>query len=456
MKTYDLIILGGGPGGYVAALRAAQSNLKVALIEKEAIGGVCLNHGCIPTKTLLKNIKVLESIKKASDFGIRIEGVFYPELDKMIKRKNTVVKRLTTGISGLIKQHGIDFYQGIGVVQSSTQVEVNQEILKTRYLIIATGASPIIPPISGIQEGLDQKWIMTSKELLNLMEIPKKMIVLGGGVIGVEFASIFAALGTEVTILEKQSTLLPLLDHEVVDVFSKHLKKMGITILTDATISAIENRAVIYAVDDTDHRLETDIMLLSVGMRPNSNGFDHLGLRFINRAIETDQHLCTNVKNVYAIGDVNGKYMLAHVASHEGLVAVDHLLGKSTKMQYDYIPNVVYGSLEIASIGMTEKEVQQKGLVHHVVKYPVMALGKALADHEKEGFIKLITHPESHHIYGVHIVSYQASELIAEIGSVIELGGTAYHLAHAIHPHPTLSELIFEGANLAIGTPIHL
>jgi len=456
MKSYDVIILGGGPGGYVAAIKAAQNKLKVALIEKETIGGVCLNHGCIPTKALLKNIKVLEAVKKAADYGIQIEGPIHYELDKMMKRKNMIVKRLGIGVSGLIKQYGIDYYQGIGCVQSKHSVTVNETILETKHLIIATGARPIFPPILGLKEAYSNKIVMTSRELLNITEIPNKLIIIGGGVIGVEFASIFASLGSKVTILEKQPTLLPMMDHEVIDSFVKYLNKLGIDIITDAEVTQIHDHQVSYTQHETQAMIESDIILLSVGMKPNIDGLDSLKLDIKANAIVTNPYMQTNLDHVYAIGDVNGKYMLAHVASHEGMVAIDHIMGKDTKMQYDFIPNVVYGAMEIASIGMTEKEVISQKLDYKVAKFPVMALGKALADNEKEGFIKLITHPSTHHIYGAHIVSYQASELISEIGAVIELGGTAYHLAHTIHPHPTLSELIFEVSNLAIGFPLHL
>jgi dihydrolipoamide dehydrogenase len=456
MKSYDIIILGGGPGGYVAAIKAAQKGAKVALIEKETVGGICLNHGCIPTKALLKSVKVLKTIKHATDFGIQIEGSISIDWQKMLKRKNMVVKRLTVGVSGLLKKNNIDVYQGFGNVLSQNQISVNDEVLTFKHLVIATGASPIIPSIPGLKEGLNHGFVMTSRELLNIDHIPQSLLIIGGGVIGVEFATIFAQLGTKVTMIEKEHQILPMIDEDITLEYRKLLKKEGIDIITKAEVKAITNQQAHYLINGELKEINIDKILLSVGMKPNLIGLEALHLEMDKNAIKTDEYLRTSINHVYAIGDCNGKYMLAHVASTEGLIAVDHIFGGTRKMQYDYIPNAVYGDPEVATIGLTEKEAKNRNLDYKVSTFPVMALGKALADHEKDGFIKLITHPKTHEIYGAHILSYHASDLIAEFGVAIELNGTAYHLAHTIHPHPTLSELILEVAHGSIGEPIHL
>jgi dihydrolipoamide dehydrogenase len=456
MKSYDIIILGGGPGGYIAAIKAAQKGAKVALIEKETVGGICLNHGCIPTKTLLKNVKVLKTIKHASDFGIHIEGNISVDWQKMLKRKNMVVKRLTVGVSGLLKKNNIDLYQGFGNVLSQNQISVNDEILSFNHLVIATGASPIIPPIPGLKEGLNQGFVLTSRELLNIDHIPSSLLIIGGGVIGVEFATIFAQLGTKVTVIEKEHQILPMIDEDITVEYRKILKKEGIEIITSAEVITVTESKAKYVKDGEVKEVTIDKILLSVGMKPNLSGLEALHLEMDRNAIKTDEYLRTSINHIYAIGDCNGKYMLAHVASTEGFIAIDHIFGSTRKMQYDYIPNAVYGDPEVATIGLTEKEARTKNLEYKVSIFPVMALGKALADHEKDGFIKLITNPNTHEIYGAHILSYHASDLIAEFGVTIELKGTAYHIAHTIHPHPTLSELILEVAHGSIGEPIHL
>lgn len=456
MKTYDIVILGGGPGGYVAAIKAAQKGAKVALIEKDTVGGICLNHGCIPTKTLLKNAKVYKTIKNASDYGINIEGLVSIDWQKMLKRKNMVVKRLTIGIAGLLKKNHVDLYQGFGKVESPYEIHVNDEILMFKNLVIATGASPIIPPIKGLKESIDNGYVVTSKELLNIEEIPQSLLIIGGGVIGVEFATIFSQLGTKVTIVEKEDQILPMIDEDITLEYRKILKKEGINIVTSAEVISISNQNVTYHIKGENIEQSFDKVLLSVGMKPNLKGLENLNLEIERNAIKTDEFLRTSLNHIYAIGDCNGKYMLAHVASAEGMIAIEHIFGKKNKMQYEYIPNAIYGHPEVATIGLTEKEAKQRNLDYHVSTFPVMGLGKALADHEKDGFIKLITNPKTHEIYGAHILSYQASDLISEFGVTIELKGTAYHLAHIIHPHPTLSELILEVSHGAIGEPIHL
>ena len=456
MQTFDITVLGGGPGGYVAAIKAAQMGKSVLLIEKEVVGGICLNHGCIPTKALLKNAKVFKTMKHAKDYGVIVDGSISFDWSLMMKRKNLVVKRLTTGVSGLLKKNGVTVVSGFGKVLSPTQIEVNGEVYETKHLILATGASPIIPPIPGLKEAYEQKIAVTSRELLVIEEAPKSLVIIGGGVIGVEFATIFSSLGSKVTIIEKMDGILPMMDDDIRDTYAKILKKDGIDIFVNAEVIKVTDQKVTYKLNNEEVFLQADKILVSVGMKPNLSGLESLNLKMNRNAVDTNEKLETSVKGVYAIGDLNGKYMLAHVASAEGLIAVENILGHDRIMRYDRVPNAIYGSPEVASIGLTEREVKEKGLDYKVSIFPLQASGKALADNEKDGFIKLIVNEKYKEVLGAHILAYNASDLIAEIGVTMELEGTAYELAYTIHPHPTLSEIVMEAAHGAIDKPIHL
>jgi dihydrolipoamide dehydrogenase len=457
LKSYDVLVLGGGPGGYVAAIKAAQLGGKVALIEKEVVGGICLNHGCIPTKTLLKNAKVYKTIKHASEYGVVLGSDVSFDWSLMLKRKDSVVKRLTTGVSGLLKKNGVDVISGWGKVLSKNQVEVNGEVIETKNLILATGASPIVPPIPGLKDAYEKEIAVTSRELLRIKEAPKKLVIIGGGVIGIEFATIFSSLGSDVTIIEKLDGILPMMDDDIRSQYQKILKREGIKIYVNAEVKSVKDHEVTYQLEGKDETVVADTILVSVGMRPNSAGLEVLNLKMDRAAVVTDEHLETSVKGVYAIGDLNGKYMLAHVASAEGIVAAEYIMGKKdASMRYDRVPNAVYGSPEVASVGMTEKEVKEKGLAYKVSTFPLQASGKALADNEKDGFVKLIVSEKYKEILGAHILSYGASDLIAELGVTMTLEGTAHEIAHTIHPHPTLSEIIMEAAHGAVDKPIHM
>jgi len=456
VKSYDVIVLGGGPGGYVSAIKLAQLGAKVALIEKEVVGGICLNHGCIPTKTLLKNAKVYKTVQHALEYGVVVDGQVSFDWNLMLKRKNIVVKKLTMGVAGLLKKNGVEVFSGLGKVLSAKQVEVSGEVLETKQLILATGASPIIPPIPGLKEAYEAKIAVTSRELLQIENAPKSLVIIGGGVIGIEFATIFSSLGSKVTIIEKLDGILPMMDDDVRNAYTKTLKRDGIEIYAESEVKEVKGNEVTYVNQGQETKVKADTILVSVGMRPNTSGLEVLKLKMDRNAIETNEFMQTSVPNVYAIGDVNGKYMLAHVASAEGLVAAEHIMGKKASMRYDRVPNAVYGSPEISTIGLTEKEVKAKGIPYKVSTFPLLASGKAMADNEKDGFIKLIVSEKYKEILGAHIFSYNASDLIAELGVTMELEGTAYEIAHTIHPHPTLSEIVLEAAHGAVDKPIHM
>lgn len=453
---YDIIIVGAGPGGYVAAIKAAQLGAKVALVEKENIGGVCLNDGCIPTKTFLKSASVMKTINKSDFYGIMTTKPTF-DWSKIVDRKDKVVKQLTGGISFLLKKNKVDVINGFGEVLSSNKVKVGDITYDTKNVIIATGSSPIIPPIEGAKEAYEKGFLYTSKELLHIKDVPKKLVIVGGGVIGVEFATVFKTFGSDVTIIEKLDTILPMMDEDLFKAYTKTLTKEGIKIVTQAEVTKVLDHQVTYKHDGKETTIDADVILMSVGVKPNSKGLEHLNLKMDRANIITNEYLETSVKGIYAIGDVNGKYMYAHVASHEGVVAVNHILGKPThKMNYDRVPANIYGTPEIASIGLTEKEAKTRGLDYKVSKVPIQAVGKALADGESEGFIKLIVDNKYLEILGAHIFAYNATELISEFAVAMQAEATAYEIAASIHPHPTLSELTFEAALGAIDKPIHV
>jgi len=456
VSKHDVLIIGGGPGGYVAAIKAAQQGLNVGLIEKEAIGGVCLNWGCIPTKALLKSAKVYSMFEHAKDYGISVDGSFSMDMKKMIKRKDRVVKKLTGGVKYLLKNNGVTVYDGFAEVKDAHTVTVGDETVETKKLIIATGASPLIPPIDGLKEAYENGDVLTSKEILDLTEQPEKLTIIGGGVIGVEFATIFNALGTEVTILEREEDILLGVDQELKEMFKKKLKKDKINILTGATVSKVEKNTITYQTEDGEASVETSITLLSAGMKANTKGLEALDLKMKQNGIETNHYMQTSVSDVYAIGDVTGEYMLAHVASKEGLVAVDHILGVSHKMDYTKVPSGIYTFPEIAQVGLTEEQAKAQEIDYKVSTFPLSANGKALGEGETIGMAKMIADKKYNQIIGVHILSQNATEMISEAVLGMNLEATAEDFIHAIHPHPTLSEMLHETAHGIKDKPIHI
>ena len=454
MKNYDIIVLGGGPGGYVAAIKAAQLKKKVAVIEKEVLGGICLNHGCIPTKAMLKSAKTYDLFKNAKEYGIVVDSSLVSfDLNDIITRKDGIVKRLTGGVQMLLKKNGVDVYNGYGEVVSATQIKVNNETLNTKNLIIATGGTAIVPPIPGAKEAYEKGFAVTSRELLNVTDAPKKMVVVGGGVIGVEFATIFNSLGTEVTIIEMADSIITPMDDDVIDTYTKQLTKEGIKIITKAAVKNIGTKDVTYELDGKQVKLDTDLVLIAVGIGPNVEAVKNLNLELKGRGIKVDPRMETSVKGVYAIGDVTGEHMLAHVASAEGIVAVENILGGNKEINYNQIPAAIYGSPEIAMIGLTERDAKAQGIKYTVSKFPLAGNGKALADGESVGFIKLIKGAELDDIIGAHIFAYNAVDMIGEFGVAMRLEGTNFEIAETVHAHPSLSEIIMEAA---MDKPIHM
>lgn len=455
MKKYDLIVLGSGPGGYVAAIKAAQENLKVAIIEKENIGGICLNHGCIPTKAILKSAKTYLDLKDAKKFGITVEkDSISVKLKDVIKRKDRIVRRLTSGVSFLLKKNNVDVYTGHGSLISENEIKVGDETLQGKNIIIATGGQAFIPPIEGAKEAYEEGFLLTSKELLNIKETPKNITIIGGGVIGVEFATIFNSFNSNVTIIEMADQIINNMDEDIIKEYTNILKSSGVNIITKAEVSEIGASSLTYKKDGKEEKHPTDLILMSVGIKPNIEAFKDLNITLNNGGVKVNEFMQTNIKGIYAIGDVTGGHMLAHVASKEGLVAVNHILGNNNeKMSYKAIPKAIYGMPEIGSVGLTEKEAKEKNLNYTVSKFPLAGNGKALTDEETTGFIKLIKGADLDEILGAHILAYNAVDILSELVVGINSELTNYDLADAVHPHPSLSEIILE---VAMEKPIHI
>ncbi len=457
MSTYDILILGGGPGGYVAAIKARHLGAKVALIEANAIGGVCLNEGCIPTKALLKSAKVYKTILHARDYGITLQNdQVTPNWPSMLERKSKIVTRLTDGVKTLLSKNGVDVYQGYGQVVDPHHVIVNGETISAKHLIIATGAMPILPPIEGLQTAFEKGIAHHSKTLLSIPKIPNKLVIIGGGVIGIEFATLFNALGTDVTIIERLETILIQVDDDIRNAYLRILKKDGIKIITSATVNKIENHTVYYQKDSDTLQVEGDFILVSVGMKPNLSAISSLNLKTEKGAILVNDQLQTSVKDVYAIGDVIGKSMLAHAAQAMGIVAVENILGHQNRMNFHTIPSAIYGFPEIAMVGITEKIAQQQGIPYKSSKFPLLANGRSLAEGESEGFVKILYNPSNGELLGAHILAYNATELLAEATLAMDSEATIANIAQSIHLHPTVSEAIGEAALGGILKPIHI
>ncbi|PKM79721.1 MAG: dihydrolipoyl dehydrogenase [Firmicutes bacterium HGW-Firmicutes-14] len=458
--AYKIAILGGGPGGYVAAIRAAQMGAKVAVIEKDELGGTCLNRGCIPTKALVAGTELLHGIKKAREFGISAADPVV-DLGLMVQRKNQVVQRLVTGINFLFKKNKIDLYQGTGSFVSNNHIEVlktdgSVEKITAENMIIATGSEPALIP--GL--GYDGDRVITSNEALNLTEIPRRLLVIGGGVIGCEFACIFSELGSEVTVVDIMPSLLPGVDKEVSRLIQSLFKRRKITVKTGEKITGVRKDAEGVAAQlESGAELAADRILVSIGRTLNTGdiGLEKLGVELGPRGeIVVNSRMQTNIPNVYAIGDVTNKILLAHVASTQGLTAAENIMGGSQEMDYNTVPNCIFTRPEVAGVGITGDQAGEKGISVNVGKFPFMALGKAQAAAETEGFVKIIADSTTDKILGVHIVGPHATDLIAEAALAVKQGVSAAQLAETIHAHPTLAEAILEAAEAVHGKSIHI
>lgn len=450
MIHYDVVVIGAGPGGYVAAEEAAKYGKSVAIVENKHLGGTCLNSGCIPSKTLLRHSEVIELMKKAENWGIEFENVTL-SFEKMMNRKTKVIEQLRNGVQGLLKHANVKIYQGTAVIHSNRQISINAkgktEVIYADKIIIATGSKPSIPPIKGIENVTCH----TSDTIFELDKLPASVTIVGGGIIGVEFACIFSALNVKVTVIEMADRLLATEDQETANIISKKLKKDNVTIITSAKIKEMSDNQHVKVVrvetmNGDQLTIESQEVLLATGRIPNLSAVSRLNLSKNGPFIAVNRQMETSIPNIYAIGDIIGGWQLAHVASAEGIVAAVNACGGFKEVNYKSVPRCIYSSPEIASVGLTEKEAKEKGHDLLVETFPLTASGKAMAMDERTGFIKLIADKKYGEILGVVMVGPYVTEIISEASSIIFLEGTVDDVASLIHPHPTLSEGLWEAA----------
>lgn len=461
-ESRDLVVLGSGPGGYVAAIRAAQLGRKVTIIEREALGGVCLNWGCIPSKALLRSAQLYNDMKHAADFGFEV-GSLAVQFSKIIGRSRDVAGKLSQGVSYLMKKNKIEVLMGQGELEKGNKLNLKDSSGKTttiqyKDIIIAVGARA--RPFPGVET--DGELFHTARTILERTVLPKKLLVIGAGAIGMEFAYFFNTLGTQVTVVEMLDQILPVEDSEVSETLSKIFTKNGMTIKTGTAVQSLkrEGKQVVAVLKgkEKEEVWSGDACLVAIGVVANTEGIglEKIGINVERGSIKVDQFLRTNLPNHYAIGDCVGGPWLAHKASHEGLIAAEAAAGKALHpMKYDNIPGCTYCQPQVASVGLTEKRAKELGKKYRVGKIPFSAIGKAIAIGEPEGFIKVIVDEEVGEVLGVHILHAEATELISEAAIIRSHEGIAASVLDTIHPHPTLSESVAEAMALATGRPIN-
>lgn len=461
--SYNLIVIGSGPGGYVAAIRASQLGMKVAVVEKESLGGICLNWGCIPTKALLKSAQVFDYVSHSSDYGINIKSSSI-DFDSIINRSRGVADGMSKGVNFLMKKNKIDILNGFGKIISKNEVEVeddkkNKKNYKADNIIIATGGrSRELPNIK-----LDGEKIIEYRKAMTLKKQPKSMVVIGSGAIGSEFAYFYNSIGTKVTLVEYLPNILPLEDIDVSKQLEKSFKKSGIEILTNTEVKAVSSSSkgckVTYSSNEKESVIDCDVVLSAVGVETNIQniGLEELGIITEKGKINVDDYYQTNIDGIYAIGDVIKGPALAHVASAEGIICVEKMAGKNPGvLNYDNIPSCTYCSPEVASVGFTEKQAKDLGYEINVGKFPFSASGKANAAGHSDGFVKVIFDKKYGEWLGCHMVGYNVTEMIAEVVAARKLETTAHEIIKSVHPHPTMSEAIMEATAAAYNEVIHL
>ena len=461
---YDIVVIGTGPGGYVAAIRAAQLGKKVGVVERESLGGICLNWGCIPTKSLLKSAQVLDYFRHAEDYGIKLEGTVKPDFKAVIARSRGVADGMSKGVQFLLKKNKIEVIDGNGVLLSANKIEVTDKdgkksTVESDHIILATGArSKELPNLK--QDGVK---VIGYREAMSLPKQPESMIVVGSGAIGSEFASFYNSMGTKVTLVEFLPNVVPVEDEEVSKQLERSFKKAGINVLLNSTVESVDASGKLCKVKiktpKGEEEQSVEIVLSAVGVTPNieNMGLEKTGVVLEKGKVKVDEFYSTNVKGIYAIGDIVHGPALAHVASAEGICCVEKIAGLNPQpVDYGNIPGCTYTNPEVASVGMTEKASKEAGFSIKVGKFPFSASGKASAAGAKDGFIKLIFDEKYGEILGAHMIGFNVTELIAEIVVARKLESTGHEIIKSIHPHPTMSEAIMEAAAAAYGEVIHL
>ncbi len=462
--TYDVIVLGGGPGGYPCAIRLGQLGLKVACVEEEEYGGVCLNWGCIPSKALIANAHFVEKSRHVADFGIAVNGVSV-DVPRMQEWKGGIVKKLTGGVRSLLKANGAAIVEGRGRLTDAKTVEVAQKggqttkLTAKKAIVIATGSATIQVP--GFE--FDGQRVIGAREAVSLPQIPKRLVVIGGGVIGLELGMVYQSFGATLTVVELTPELLPGTDPDCVRIVEKNIVKRGGTVLKGARAESLEKKpdsvVVNVAAADGPKKIECDVVLVAVGMKPRGKGIglEEIGVTVDQRGfVPTNDRCETNVPGIYAIGDVSGPPMLAHKASKEGEVCAEVIAGKAAAKDWVTIPGIIFTDPEIATVGITDAQAKQQGLTVKVGRFPFSVLGRAMSIGETDGFVKVVTEQKTGRVLGIHIVGPNASDLISEAALALEVAATAEDIALTVHPHPTLGEALMEAAAHSIGHAIHI
>jgi dihydrolipoamide dehydrogenase len=456
MNSFDVVIIGSGPGGYVSAIRAAQLGFKTAIIEKySTLGGTCLNVGCIPSKALLSSSHHYEELKHFADHGIEVSGNVKVNLAKMIERKQTVVDQTCGGVKFLMDKNKITVFEGVGSFESATQVKITSndgksEVIETKNTIIATGSKPSSLPFITI----DKERIITSTEALKLPEVPKHLIIIGGGVIGIELGQVYLRLGAQVSVVEYMDRIIPGMDAGLSKELTKVLKKQGMKFYTSHKVKEVTRKGKVATVKADDAKgkelvLEGDYCLVAVGRRPYTDGLnaEKAGVKITERGqVEVNDHLQTSVPNIYAIGDVVRGAMLAHKAEEEGVMVVEYLAGQKPHIDYNLIPGVVYTWPEVAAVGKTEEQLKEAGVAYKAGSFPFKALGRARASADNDGFVKILADAKTDEVLGIHIIGARAADLIAEAVTAMEFRASAEDISRMSHAHPTFAEAIKEAA----------
>ncbi|MBO5851599.1 MAG: dihydrolipoyl dehydrogenase [Clostridia bacterium] len=451
MENFDLIVIGGGPGGYLAAERAGHAGLKTLVIEKREFGGVCLNEGCVPSKTFLNSAKVFDYANHAKNYGVTVEGKTSIDQKFVVERKNGVVKMLVSGVKAQLKRNKVKTISGEAFIEGKNAegflVKVNGEQYVGARLIIATGSMPVVPPIEGLKQNIETGFVMTNREILDLDYIPKTLTVIGGGVIGLEMASYFSSVGTKVTVVEMLNKIAGPTENEISKILQKTLEAKGVVFNLGAKVTAIESDGVVYEKDGKTQKIESEKVLLSIGRRAVTQGFglENINVNLERGAIVTDEQMRTNVANVYAVGDVNGKVMLAHTAYREAEVAVNTILCKKDTMRYNVIPSVIYTNPEVGSVGETEESAKAKGLDVKCVNIPLTYSGRYIAENsELNGICKIVVNKKTNTLIGAHIIGSYSGEYIVAVSSMIDLEVDIENIKKLVFPHPTVCEIVRE------------
>lgn len=462
--NFDLLVIGSGPGGYVAAIRASQLGLKTAVVERESLGGICLNWGCIPTKSLLKSAQVYDYFQHASEYGIQIDGSVNPDFGKMIERSRTVADGMSKGVQFLLKKNKVEVINGTGKLKSPgvvlvTAADGKETEVKSEHILLATGArSKELPNLK--QDG---KKIIGYREAMTLSSKPASMVVVGSGAIGSEFAYFYNSIGTEVTLVEFLPNVVPLEDEEVSKQLERSFKKAKMKVMTSSSVESVDTSGLLckatIKTPKGEQVVEAEVVLSAVGITPNLEnlGLEELNVELVDGKVKVDPYYRTNVKGVYAIGDIVHGPALAHVASAEGIICVEKIAGHQPQtMDYGNIPACTYTAPEVASVGMTEKAAREAGYDIKVGKFPYTASGKASAAGAKDGFVKLIFDEKYGELLGAHLIGANVTEMIAELVVARKLETTGEEIIKAVHPHPTMSEAVMEAAAAAYGEVIHI